>query len=96
MLCVMCHVTHVMCHMSHVMSFFNSFFFVFLCLFLSRHIVKLVGGGSIINGAYLVYSILCFPLHSFTVCKTVQVQIPILLQLYIYLLLLNRMLISML
>ena len=41
---VTCHVSHVMCHMSHVIChiFLNSF---------SDKAVKLIGGGSVINGA---------------------------------------------
>ena len=40
--CVMCQVSHVMCHMSHV-----NFFLIFF----QDIVVKLVGGGSVINGA---------------------------------------------
>ena len=40
----MCHVSHVTCHMSHVTIFF-------VCFFLHK-VVKLIGGGSVINGAY--------------------------------------------
>ena len=59
MSCVMCHVSCVMCHVSHVtcpchMShFFSSSFF-------SDKVVKLIGGGSVINGAYPVYSFFFF------------------------------------
>ena len=41
---VMCHVSHVTCHVSHVK------FFVFFCCFFVK-VVKLIGGGSVINGA---------------------------------------------
>ena len=44
--CVMCHVSHVTCHMSHVKCNKSHFFF-------SDKLVKLVGGGSVINGAIL-------------------------------------------
>ena len=44
---VACHVSHVMCHMSPCnMSFFSSSFF--------DKLVKIIGGGSVINGAYPV------------------------------------------
>ena len=39
----MCHVSHVTCHMSHVTYIYFFFFFY--------KVVKLVGGGSVINGA---------------------------------------------
>ena len=41
----MCHVSCVMCHVSHVMCQMSHFFF-------SDKVVKLSGGGSVINGAY--------------------------------------------
>ena len=44
--------SHVMCHVSHVTFFF--FLSFFILLFLDK-VVKLVGGGSVINGAYPVY-----------------------------------------
>ena len=44
---VMCHVSRVTCHVSHVTCNFFSFFF-------SDKVVKLIGGGSVINGAYPV------------------------------------------
>ena len=40
--------SRAMCHMSHI-TFFLSFF--------ADKVVELVGGGSVINGAYLVYFI---------------------------------------
>ena len=43
---VTCHVSCVTCHMSHVTFFFSSSF--------SDKVVKLIGGGSVINGAYPV------------------------------------------
>ena len=43
MSCFMCHVSHVTCHMSCVM-----------CHFFPVKVVKLIGGGSVINGAYFV------------------------------------------
>ena len=45
---VTCHVSNVMCHMSHF-SISLFYFFIF-----SGKVVELVGGGSGINGAYLV------------------------------------------
>ena len=47
MSCVMCHMSRVTCYMSHVTCHF------FLLLFLDK-VVKLIGGGSVINGAYPV------------------------------------------
>ena len=44
MSCVMCHMSHVTCHVSCV-----TFFILF---FSSDKVVKLIGGGSVINGAY--------------------------------------------
>ena len=41
--CVICHASHVRCHVSCVMFFF-----------FSDRVVELVGGGSVINGAYPV------------------------------------------
>ena len=56
MSCVTCHVTchvlHVTCPVSHVTIFF--FFFSFF-LFFPDKVVKLIGGGSVINEAYPVY-----------------------------------------
>ena len=43
--CVTCHVSHVMCHMSHVTC--KIFFY-------SDKVVRLIGGGSVINEAYPV------------------------------------------
>ena len=43
----MCHVSHVTCQLSHVI------FFLFIKKF--DKVVELVGGGSVINGAYPVY-----------------------------------------
>ena len=43
MSCVTCHVSHVTCHMSHVK-----------CHVSHVNLVELVGGGSVINGAYPV------------------------------------------
>ena len=52
---VTCHVSHVTCHVSHVTSFFYLFIFIFLIsFFFPDKVVKLSGGGSVINGAYLV------------------------------------------
>ena len=48
---VMCHVSHVMYHMSHVMCHMSLNFCLIFC---SDKVVKLVGGGSVINGAYPV------------------------------------------
>ena len=44
---VMCKVSHVMCHVSHVTSHVSHFWFFFV-----YKEVELVGGGSVINGAY--------------------------------------------
>ena len=53
--CVMCHVSRVTCHMSKKKLYFN-FLIFFLLLFLKKldKVVELVGGGSVINGAYPV------------------------------------------
>ena len=54
MSCVTCHVSHVTCHMSHVIYYMSHVFFsLFFLLFLDK-MVGLVGGGSVINGAYPV------------------------------------------
>ena len=47
--CVMCHVSRVTCHVSHITC--QDFLFLF---FFSDKVVKLIGGGSVINGAYPV------------------------------------------
>ena len=67
--CVMCHVSHVTCHMSHVTCHlsrltFHMIFFILFCsekkiekkshLNIFDKMVELVGGGSVINGAYPV------------------------------------------
>ena len=44
---VMCHVSHVMCHMSGVACHIHFFLLLF-----SDKMLELVGGGSVINGAY--------------------------------------------
>ena len=49
MSCVTCPVSHVMCHVSHVMCHISHFF-----SFLLNKVVKLIGGGSVIYGAYPV------------------------------------------
>ena len=49
---VMCHMSHVTCHLSHVKIFFFYIFFNPLNIF--DKVVELVGGGSVINGAYPV------------------------------------------
>ena len=54
---VMRHISHVTCDMSRVTcqmlhDFFLLFFFLFF--FFSFKVMKLVGGGSVINGAYPV------------------------------------------
>ena len=77
--CVMCHVSYVTCHVSHItchMSHVTIFFF----LFFSDKVVKLIGGGSVINGAYpvLFRSILQLNrLHQkvASICRTLYVQI---------------------
>ena len=50
------HVSHVACHKSHVMCHMSHIFFYF---FFPRG-VKLIGTGSVINGAYRQYSFLHF------------------------------------
>ena len=47
--CVTCHVPHVTCHMLCV-TYHN----VFLVFFFVEKVVKLIGGGSVINEAYSV------------------------------------------
>ena len=49
--CVMCHVSCVTCHVSRVTYHVSRFFIIF---FFSDKVVKLIGGGSVINGAYPV------------------------------------------
>ena len=54
MSCVTCHMSHVTCHMSCV-TCHN----VFLCFFVFLdNMVKLIGRGCVINGAYLVQFVL--------------------------------------
>ena len=59
MSCVTCHLSSVMCHMSRVTYHLSHFFIQKKLIKLSlRKLdegVKLVGGGSVINGAYPVY-----------------------------------------
>ena len=54
MSCVMCHMSRVTCHMSHVTCHLSHvtchIFFCYCCFF--GKVVKLIGGGSVINGAY--------------------------------------------
>ena len=53
---VTCHVSDVMCHVSGVtcqVSGVSCFFCFFVVVFLDK-VVELVGGGSVINGAYPV------------------------------------------
>ena len=59
---VTCHVSHVTCHLSPVTCqiFFYFyilliFFFFFFTLKKFDKVVELIGGGSVINGAYTVY-----------------------------------------
>ena len=55
MSCVMCHVTcHVTCHVSHVMCHVSRVTCHNLFFFFSDKVLKLIGGGSVINGAYPV------------------------------------------
>ena len=53
-LCVICHVSRVTCHVSHVTCQLSHVFFFFFFLFFKKMDkgVELVGGGSVINGAY--------------------------------------------
>ena len=53
MSCVTCHVSHITCHVSHVTCHI-----LFLFYFLDK-VVKLIGGGSFINGAYPVLFFSC-------------------------------------
>ena len=48
---VKCHVSHVTCHMSHVTCQMS----IILFIYFFYKVVKLFGGGSVINGAYPVY-----------------------------------------
>ena len=48
---VTCHLSPVMCHLSHVKKKLYIYFFLFLQKKLEK-VVELVGGGSVINGAY--------------------------------------------
>ena len=52
----MCHVSCVTCHVSHITRFFLIYTYIYIfCLFKkSDKVVELVGGGSVINGAYPV------------------------------------------
>ena len=53
--CVMCHVSRVMCHLSHVKIYFFYILYIFFYpLKKMDRVVELVGGGSVINGAYPV------------------------------------------
>ena len=68
--CVMCHLSLVTCHLS--LFFFFSFFFLFF-----YKLLKLVGGGSDINGAYPIRYLSCFvakkakfPNHNFSIKTT--------------------------
>ena len=51
--CVTCHVSSVTCHMSHVMCHMSLFYHLFISTFLDK-VVKLIGRGAGINGAYPV------------------------------------------
>ena len=58
---VTCHMSRVTCHMSHVTCHMSQFYFIFIYIyvyifffFFSDKMVKLIGGGSVINGAYPV------------------------------------------
>ena len=59
---VTCHVSRVTCHMSKKKNNYILFiYFIYLFIFLRKKkldkVVELVGGGSVINGAYPVYFI---------------------------------------
>ena len=47
----MCHVSHITCHMSHVVCHMSHV--VFLYIYIFYKVVRLVGGGSVINRATL-------------------------------------------
>ena len=55
MSCVICHISRVRCHVSHVTCHMSQVTCHYFYLFFSDKVVKLVGGGSVINGAYHVY-----------------------------------------
>ena len=61
-ICVTCHMLHVIFHVSHVTCHMSQFFLlIFFFLFFLDKVVKLIGGGSVINRAYhlpLVYTFL--------------------------------------
>ena len=73
---VMCHMSHVTCHMSHVtchMSHVTCHMSHVTCNFLLDIVLKLVGGGSVINGAYpFSYCTLRGPRLSFLCMRLVQ------------------------
>ena len=53
---VTCHISHVTCHVSHVRCHMYFFFYLLLFfVFFSNKVVKIIGGGSVIHGAYPVY-----------------------------------------
>ena len=68
--CVMCHVSRVTCHLSRVTCHLLHFFFKLSLRKLDKG-VKLVGGGSAINGAYPVQ--FCSYLRYFGDCITPNV-----------------------
>ena len=51
---VMCHVSHVTCHVSHVTSYMSCVMCPMSPFFFVDKVVKLIGGRSVINGAYPV------------------------------------------
>ena len=61
----MCHMSHVMGHVSYVTFIINIYFILYLIslnfLYFSDKVVKLVGGGSVINRAYPVYFFFSWP-----------------------------------
>ena len=65
MSCVTCHLSHVTCHLSHV-TCHSSILFLFILFIYFYKGLKLVDGGSVINGPYLSTSsdIQVFPLNS--------------------------------
>ena len=52
MSCVTCPVSRVTCHVSRVMCHMSQFFYFILFFFCFEKVLKIIGGGSVINGAY--------------------------------------------
>ena len=95
---VTCHVSRVTCHMSHVTCHLIFLKFNFILIFFLDKVVKLIVGGSIINGAYPVqflhkkYVSLCSLLQQ--VCKQGNIFIDTPLQNVIFLYLKKNILLA--